>query len=119
MIPDDLYQDVLELVSRAGARIECPAECEEFLDQVIAAHQGTRGELIEYMIANVGNWFKCVNEGPRWIQEAEWQFFDGRPMVFIGQHDILRSEFLFHDDASFYVFYSPEHGVTKTIVQVA
>lgn len=52
-----------------------------------------------------------------WRQNAEWQFHNHKPMVFVGEIPIPKSAGLYHDDASLFVFIS-EDGVTKTVVQV-
>jgi hypothetical protein len=58
----------------------------------------------EYIAAgrpkNVGKWmrerlkgeYRWLARRPRWLQEGEWAFFRGRPMVFVGQTVVPRNE---------------------------
>jgi hypothetical protein len=61
--------------------------------------------------------FRCLREPPNWIQDPEWPWAGGRPMVFVGS--IVAPPGTFHDDARFYVFWSPEVGTRECIIQVA
>jgi len=118
MTLDDVYKELLVVASEAGTQIDVPIESEQFFEGLLSGFSGSKDEFIEHVRANIGEWFRCVGEGPRWIQEAEWQFHDGQPMVFLGQIDIPKSAGLFHDDASVLAFLSP-CGVTKNVIQVA
>ena len=60
-----------------------------------------------------------IDRSPEWIQEAEWQFADGKPMVFVGQIDVPHAKGVFHDDASFFIFWSPDTGEVRGTIQVA
>lgn len=119
MTLEDVYPEVLEMISAMGARVEAPIECERFLSRAIEQYTGNREQLLEQIARDVKTWFHCLRARPRWIQEAEWQFHDDRPMIFLGQIDIVKGDNLFHDDASAFVFYSPTAGITKTVIQVA
>lgn len=63
--------------------------------------------------------FKLLNEQPDWIQDPEWQFNNGVPMIFVGQIEVKQNRKVFHDDAIFYVFWDSEDGETKTIIQLS
>lgn len=116
MIPDHIYEGLLAAVSIVGA--DMTSECEEFLLDIRSEFSGTDLEFVEYVRANVQNWFRCLSSYPEWIQNAEWQFHNGKPMVFVGQLDVPVSMKLFHDDAAVFVFISLS-GLTKNVVQVA
>jgi hypothetical protein len=115
---DDVYENLLPIVSQIGAQIDVPIESEQFFEKQAAEFLGEPDEFIEFVRMNLKKWFRIVNERPRWLQEAEWQFDGGVPMTFVGQIDIPKSAGLYHDDAALFVFVSPT-GVSKTLIQVA
>lgn len=119
MTLDDVYSELLELVSPFGVQLTVPLEAEEFFGRQVESFDGPREELLEYIRAGLPDWFRVVGERPRWIQEAEWQFAGGKPMVFVGQIDVPAGKSVYHDDASFFVFVDPGSGETKTVIQVA
>ncbi len=116
---DDLSPDLWMIVSEVYARPDVPIESEGFFEDIANSFQGSKEECLSYIRNHVKNWFRCSNKPPTWIQEAEWQFSNGKPMIFVGQVDVSASSGLFHDDASFYTFYSPENDEIKTLVQVS
>lgn len=116
---DDVYEELLSLTSEVGARPDVPMESEQFFSKVVEDFDGTKEECLEHIKNNLHNWFRFVFEEPRWLQEPDWQFLNGKPMVFIGQIEIPVTTGYFHDDASFYVFGEIETGETKVVIQVA
>ena len=116
---DDVYEDLIALVSEVGAQADVPAEAEAFFSELVAAFPGEREEFVQHARKNLRDWFRAVNAYPVWVQEAEWPFSNGRPMVFVGQIDVPAGKGLFHDDAAFYVFWDPETGDTREVIQVA
>jgi len=119
MTLDDVYADLTRIVSEVGAQVDVPIEREVFFSQMLEGFADHREQFLDYVTKNVQEWFRVVEHGPRWLQEGEWQFSGGRPMVFVGQIDIPAARQFFHDDAAFFVFWNPETGETKTLVQVA
>lgn len=116
---DDVFEELLGIVSNAGAQVDVPIESEQFFETLIEGFQGSEAEFLSYARENVGRWFNSVPAGgPNWMQEAEWQFHNGKPMTFVGEVSIPKAAGLFHDDASVFVFLS-EDGVTKSVIQVA
>ncbi len=95
------------------------AEAVSFFVGLLQDFHGRQGELADWLRGHVASCFSCIHERPRWIQGRDWQFWSNRPMVFVGQIDVSAGANWLHDDAAFYVFWSPETGVTRTIVQVA
>lgn len=116
---DDVYPDLLKVVSKAGALVDVPIESERFFSNVVESFNGTREELLSYVEANLDRWFKRVDATPSWLQEAEWQFDEGVPMVFVGQLNVPKSAGHFHDDAALFVFLNPSNGKVKTVLQVS
>ena len=116
MIPDEIYGALLSAVSNVGADIT--SDCEQFLSALRTDFNGTDNAFVEYVRANIRGWFRAVGAYPEWIQNADWQFHKGKPMLFVGDIEIPKSAGLYHDDACVYVFLS-EDGVTTSVVQIA
>jgi hypothetical protein len=116
---DDVYEDALELMAGVGARPDVPLESREFVEAFIAGFRGTREELLAELRRRSVEWFRSLSGVPHWLQEPEWQFNEGRPMIFVGQVDIGKGSGLFHDDAAIFVFFDPVEGETKTVIQVS
>ena len=116
MISDAMYSNLLAVVSNVGADIT--SECEQFLSELRTTFQGTDEEFVQHVQANVDRWFRVINSFPAWIQNADWQFHRGKPMVFVGETPIPKAAGLFHDDACVFVFLSDD-GVTKCVIQVS
>lgn len=119
MTLDDVYDELLQIVSDVGASLTVPIESEEFFSEIVEHFTGTKEDLLLFIQSNIKSWFVFVHSEPNWIQNPEWKFFNGKPMVFVGQIPISKEQGLFHDDASFYVFWDPKTGVTDTLIQVA
>lgn len=116
---DSVYDELLDIVTTFGVDVDAPLESREFFEQVVANFFGTREELLTYIRINMPTWFRSVSERPDWLQSSDWQFSNGRPMIFIGQIDVLPNSGLFHDQARFFIFWHPEWDETKTVLQVA
>ena len=119
MILDDVYADLIRLVSEIGAQVDVPVESECFFGDWASSFNGTHEEFLRYVKDNLSEWFKCVGSPPEWIQAPEWQFSQGKPMVFVGQVSVSAGTGYFHDEARFYLFWNPENGETKSVIQVA
>jgi hypothetical protein len=116
MIANEIYSDLLAAVSNVGA--DLTGDCEQFLSDLRTSFQGTDEEFVQHVQANVDRWFRVVNSFPEWIQNADWQFHRGKPMVFVGATPIPKAAGLFHDEACVFVFLSDD-GVTKCVIQVS
>ena len=116
MIPDELYGELLAAVANVGADIT--DDCEQFLSELRTEFAGTDEDFLKHVQKNVGRWFRVITSYPQWVQNAEWQFHEGRPMVFAGEITIPKDAGLFHDDAYIFVFLS-ERGVIKNVIQIA
>jgi hypothetical protein len=119
MTLDEVYSELLELVSSHGTQLTVPIEAEEFFARQVELFQGSREQLLDHVRASLPSWFRSVGDRPRWIQEAEWQFAGGAPMIFVGQIDVPAGKGIYHDDAAFFLFVDPRSGETKAVVQVA
>jgi hypothetical protein len=117
---DDVFQDLLAIVSERGARVDVPLESERFFSRLVEGFRGTREELLAVARAEAPNWFRWVSGPPDWIHDAEWQFAEnGEPMAFVGQLSIPAGLGVFHDEACLFVFIDLASGEVKTITQVS
>lgn len=116
---EDIRHDLLLIVSEAGARPDVPTESRRFFTSIVERFGDDREACLDYVRANLTSWFRCVGREPDWIQEPHWQFDENKPMVFVGQVDVHHSLGWFHDEARFFVFWNPENGETRTVIQVS
>ena len=90
-----LFQSKLySMANRFGASVEGD-DAEDFVnltyEQYIAA--GKPNNLVSWLRERLGDAFLSVNESPVWVEaEPSWAFYDGRPMVFITQSELLENE---------------------------
>ncbi|HLX64163.1 MAG TPA: hypothetical protein VKX17_23015 [Planctomycetota bacterium] len=94
-------------------------EIEDYFVNLLNEYDGMDSEFAAWVRPQLSCWFVCFGSLPRWIQTANWPVVDSRPMVFVGQIDIPAATSPFHDEASFYLFYDPPTGDTRTIIQVS
>ena len=113
---DEMTDDLFELTGPLAARPDVPLEAEEHFSRVVAAFED-RESCRRHLAEIVPRMFRCLSSRPDWIQGPDWPWFDGRPMVFAGSVEVPPGTF--HDDGRFYVFWSPETGVTNCVIQVA
>lgn len=113
---EDAIPDLFDVIGRYGARPDVPIAAEEFFTELVALFDD-RDPLRRHLEEQASEWFRCLQEPPDWIQGAEWPWAGGRPMVFVGSIDAPPGTF--HDDARFYVFWSPEIGTRECVIQVA
>ncbi len=117
---DDLYGELLTPLVEGGVNVDpSSGSGPEFFGAIIENFSGTKAECLAYITDNVTTWFRCMDKPPLWIQGADWQYWNGKPMVFAGQVNIPYSSGWFHDDVSFFVFYDPDTGVTETVSQIS
>jgi len=107
---------LFEVVTRYSARPDIPIEAEEFFTSLVTNYDDP-DSLRSYLEKQAPGWFRCFREPPDWIQNPEWPWAAGRPMVFVGCIDAPQNTF--HDDGRFYLFWSPEVGTTECVIQVA
>jgi hypothetical protein len=107
---------LLELGKELGFDPTGSREAEMFFCGLIARFNKTDGDFERWLRKEVGP-LKCIGKKPKWNQSSDWPFTEDGPMTFVGQIDVPPG--LFHDEASFYVFYESRTGRTKTLLQVA
>jgi hypothetical protein len=107
---------LFEVIPRHGARADIPIAAEDFFT-ALAAQFDDASNLREHLEEHAPGWYRCLRERPDWIQGPDWPWAGGKPMVFVGSIDAPQGTF--HDDARFYVFWSPEVGTTECVIQVA
>ncbi|MHC4250539.1 MAG: hypothetical protein ACYS9X_15530 [Planctomycetota bacterium] len=116
MTLDEAFPDLVDVVSRYGARPDLPMEAGEYFAG-LAASFDNRAALRAELDKRAREMFKSLRGLPEWIQEPEWPWSDGKPMVFVGSIDAPQGTF--HDDARFFVFWSPDTGARECIIQIA
>jgi hypothetical protein len=119
MTLDEVYDDLIRMVSEVGAQVDVPIEAEAFFSEKVRGFSGDRQEVLDQVRQSLRTWFRAVDQYPAWLQEAEWPFSGGRPMIFVGQIDVPAATRMLHDDASFFVFWDPDSGEVRTLIQVA
>ncbi len=123
-LPDEVRRVLFDVAGRLGFYPDGGPESEPFFRRRAdgyAERTAVDGAAArEWLVEQLEMGFRALRERPRWIQDPDWQFRNGEPMLFVGQLDVpAGTTRLFHDDAAFFVFWSPEEGVTETIIQVA
>ena len=118
MTLDEVFDDLVVIVSEVGAQVDVPREAATFFT-AIAAGFDTREDFLRYAKEHARTWFVSIAGPPDWLQESEWAFDDGKPMVFVGHLDVPASAGYMHDDARFFLFWNPENGTTKSVIQTS
>ncbi len=113
---EEAIDELFDVIPRYGARPDVPIAAEEFFTE-LAARFDDRARLRHYLEANAAAWFRWLREPPDWIQDPDWPWAGGRPMVFVGSIDAPPGTF--HDDGRFNLFWSPEIGITQCVIQVS
>ena len=116
---DEVYPELLAVVSEASARPDVPLESEIFFSNVIENFAGSKKDFLAYVKSHLYEWFRYISIPPAWIQDADWPFSQGKPRVFLGQTEVSASLGWFHDDAIFYHFWDPQIGATQSVIQVS
>jgi hypothetical protein len=113
---EEAIPELFDVIPRYGARPDIPIAAETFFTELVLRFDD-RATLRRHLEEHAAEWFRCLQRRPEWIQDPEWPWAGGRPMVFVGSIDAPPGTF--HDDARFYVFWSPEIGTRECIIQVA
>ena len=103
---------ILSAVTDKGAFYSATREVENYIKtNIIDTMPGfdTLNKAIKYVKEQMKIHFKCDSKTPKWIQNCEWVFEDGRPMIF--------KEQIGNTHCSQYVFYSATSGKEITIKQ--
>ncbi|MCB9431206.1 MAG: hypothetical protein H6668_04395 [Ardenticatenaceae bacterium] len=107
----NVYERLLRVCKLFAVHPLSSIESEEFFRLLVAQYvkQGDLDDFEEWVSEQLLVYFKYVKHKPRWLQDPEWPFSNGLPMIFVGQFDIdplelPNSTSLFHDATSIYVF---------------
>jgi len=110
---------ILSVVEPYGVYPLSSDDAEAFFNNLLSQYSGPleRERLVDWLNNQLHTLFVSVGERPRWIQNPDWQFAHGKPMIFAGQIDISRKSFPFyHDDSSLYIFIASKEE-PRVIVQ--
>ncbi|PHR99100.1 MAG: hypothetical protein COA78_25365 [Blastopirellula sp.] len=116
---DDVYVELVTTLSDIGVRPDLPIACEDYFARMADDFAGDESDFINYVSENMRSWFRNLSVEPEWLQEPEWQFHNGKPMIFVGQITVPHTGEFFTDTAAFFTFWDLDLGETKVIVQVA
>lgn len=107
----EIYQVLLDICKPCSVDPSSSLESENFFRKLLAKYEGDHDleSLSDWLESQISQHFIAVMERPRWIQDPEWPFVDGEPLVFVGQIDLSVLDGgvvsrLYHDDTSLYVF---------------
>ncbi len=117
----EVYELVLDITGRYNIDPSSSVEAENFFVDLLASYEGNLEDIADWLDQQIRLDFKVIDKWPKWIQNSDWVYIEGKPAVFIGQIDLsvannnLASQ-IFHDDVSFYVFIG-EEGIKTVIMQ--
>jgi hypothetical protein len=118
-IPEEFLGVLFELGREFGFDPLASVELEDYFANLLASFTGRVEDLNEWLRQQVTESFRCATCRPGWIQGSNWQVYRARPMLFVGQVAVPPISGVFHDEGAFYVFFDPETGESRTIVQIA
>jgi hypothetical protein len=107
---DETYSMLLELCKDYSVDPSASVETEDFFRKLLAQcpENSTSESIVAWLEEQISQHFIAIDKRPRWIQNYEWPFANGEPMIFVGQIDLSAGSGgisqLFHDDSSLYVF---------------
>jgi hypothetical protein len=113
MLNFDDYEIYMMLVDVCKTYAVCPSsslESENFFRHLLTqyAEEADPANISQWLQEQITKYFIAVGERPKWIQNPEWPFADGKPMIFVGQIDLsVQNEVvskIYHDDTSLYLF---------------
>lgn len=116
---EEVYVELMKTLSDIGVRPDLPIECEHYFTKMVDEFPGNQSEFINHVRENMRSWFRSLSDEPTWLQEPEWQFHNGKPMVFVGQINVPPTGEFFSDEAVFMTFWDADSGEIKVLVQVA
>lgn len=116
-IPEDVLKMLFELGKKLNLDPISNLETERYFFQILSKYSGDRTGLREYLKVNIEHDFRTLKEAPRWLQASDWQFNEGKPMVFVGQLDSILHRDGMVSNISFYVFWDIKKGETRTVTQ--
>jgi len=117
-IPLHLLNHILDVCSPFRIDPVSSVEAEAYFFRFVVEHREDAASLRSALTAALERDVCAMGHPPDWIQGPEWQFSGGNPMRFVGQLNRNPRDTGLHDEAAFYVFWSPITGETRTVVQV-
>lgn len=114
-----IYNTLLEACIPHQVDPSSSIDSENYFRELLDAYTGTTDmqSVSEWLKNHIKQNFQYLSQLPIWLQNADWQYEDGHPMIFVGQIDIQHDvNKLFHDDTTFFIFYGKQ-GKTKVVVQ--
>ncbi len=116
-IPDEILEILYSLGREFSFDPLSSVESENYFIKLLNEYDGI--DLKEWLRNTVLKRFLFIENKPEWIQGPEWQFSNGKPMIFVGQINLPPQKTKLHDESMFYVFWDRDTGETKTIIQIA
>jgi len=101
----ETWKIVAKVCVKYGADVDRTQD--DFFNDLLSKYDGelTAEALTEWLDTEIPKHFRVFDERPIWIQDPQWLYHDGRPMIFVGQ--ILLDNppaSLLHDGTKFYLF---------------
>lgn len=118
-IPEDILQFLYDLGSDYEFDPISSFESEKYFISLLDEFKTLKGsELFKALSERVQQDFVALNGVyPDWIQSSDWQFNDGKPMIFIGQLEKDYNKLGISSAIVFYIFYDKETGDIKSVSQ--
>ena len=61
---------------------------DQYMDKLFAEWESvtdSKVTLTKWLKQRLKQDFKCISDKPKWVDDPEWPFYEGTPMVFVGQ----------------------------------
>lgn len=109
---------LFKLGSKYGVDPLSSIECEQYFINLLKQCENiSKNKKEDFLRETIATNFISNTSIPNWIQSAEWQFDQGKPMVFVGQIEFEVNRDGRTSTSSFYVFWNMDNGKIKTIMQ--
>lgn len=116
-IPEsDLYL-LLDLGKKYGFDPLYSDESENYFADILQRCNVEGDEKKKFLESQISKDFKFNVDVPKWTQDPEWPFDEGKPMFFVGQIELGINRDGNRFISTFYVFWNMETGETTTICQ--
>ena len=84
-IPWEKMEILLKLGEEFGFDPSSSIESEQYFPKLVSNYQVSDAKLINLLREDIKRDFRVIGEKPKWVQNPEWQFNNGKPMEFVGQ----------------------------------
>ena len=92
-------------------------ESEKYFVDLLQRCNAAGGEKRRFLESEISKDFKFNVDRPRWTQNPEWPFDEGKPMFFVGQLELGLKRDGNRFISEFYVFWNMRTGNITTICQ--